>query len=75
MGLNLQKTEIQCPCHITGLLLFSNTVIYCDIIMQFLAFIDISKWDYILQQDSATTHTAGETIEFLQKFFGDGLVT
>ncbi len=73
----LKKIGVWCALwrtHIIGSIFFTSMVdanVYQDIITQFILLSERSERDCCFQQDGAPSHTAGETLEFLPKFFGE----
>ncbi len=52
-----------------------NQEVYQNIIHQFIASLTVEeRWCYF-QQEGARSHTAYTTMEFLQEFFDDGLIS
>jgi hypothetical protein len=79
--LHSQKIGVWCAIsrrRIVGLIFFEttvNSVVYQDIITQFISLLDIDEGDCWLQQDNATCHTYNETMNFLHEFFGEHIIS
>lgn len=79
--LHCQKTGVWCALsrrRIVGPLFFEttvNSVVYQDIITQFIALLEEDERYCWLQQDGATCHTSNETMRFLREFFGERLIS
>ncbi|XP_039283421.1 uncharacterized protein LOC120351176 isoform X3 [Nilaparvata lugens] len=64
--------------HIVGPIFFEQTVngeVYRNIVRQFVALLEPQERYCWFQQDGATCHTSRETMDFLQEFFGDGIIS
>lgn len=52
-----------------------NSVVYQDIITQFISLLEYDERFCWLQQDGATCHTSNETMRFLREFFDDRIIS
>ncbi|KAL4084269.1 hypothetical protein QTP88_028094 [Uroleucon formosanum] len=79
--LHSQKIGVWCAIsrrRIVGPIFFEttvNSVVYQDIITQFISLLEINEGDCWLQQDNATCHTSNRTMNFLRKFFGERIIS
>ncbi len=78
--LHSQKTGVRVAIswkRIIGPFFFSTTItgkVYGEIVQQFIVMLDVSERDIVFQQDNVRPHVAKETMEMLQKFFGESIV-
>lgn len=52
-----------------------NSIVYQDIITQFISLLENDERYCWLQQDGATCHTSNDTMHFLREFFGDRIIS
>ncbi len=74
-SLHPEKIGVWCVisrCRFIGLIFFTSTVsaeVYRDIIMQFVALLELEDQDCWFQQDGTPAHSAVETSDFMGDFF------
>lgn len=79
--LHSQKIGVWCAVsrkRIVGPLFFESTVdgsVYRELIQQFVALLEVNERYSWFQQDGATCHTSNETMDMLEAFFGDRLIS
>ena len=79
--LHPQKIGVWCAMsrqRIVGPIFFNTTVtsvVYADIIQQFIAMLEVNERYCWFQQDGATCHTSNDTMTMLREFFDDRLIS
>lgn len=80
-SLHPQKIGVWCAVsrrRVVGPIFFTSTVtaeVYQDIIMQFVALLEVEDRNCWFQQDGASAHSCEETLSFLTEFFQDQIIS